>query len=362
MRNFHKAACGGCFAALIALASAAPAQSAPMPTYFDQHNLVSDGSVTAAHTDPNLVNGWGVAFNPTGPAWVADNHTGLSTLYDGNGTVQPLVVQIPGANGAPGAPTGTVFNGSRQFAVTANGVTAAAAFLFAGEDGIISGWAPTVDGTHAIVAVDNSAHDAIYKGIAISADGSGIRLYASDFHNGKVDVFDGSFAPVATGGFVDPAIPAHYAPFGLQAIGGDIYVTYARQDANAEDDVAGRGLGFVDVYDPAGKLLRRLVRHGALNAPWGLAVAPAGFGRFAGRLLVGNFGDGHINAYDIGTGIWVGQLQSAPGKAIRIDGLWGLSFGNGFDSQPVDSLFFAAGPNGENGGLYGRLDLKSRAR
>jgi uncharacterized protein (TIGR03118 family) len=327
-------------------------------TFYTQHNLVSDGAIPADHTDPNLVNAWGIAFNPFGDVWVADNHTGVSTLYDGTGTANSLVVQVPGANGEPGSPTGVVFNASKGFQVRANILQDPALFIFATEDGVISGWSPAV-AMNAVIAVDNSSTGAIYKGVALSANGDGSRLYATDFHNNKIDVFDSNFQPVTTNGFVDPMLPKHFAPFGIQAIGGDIYVTYAKQDANAEDDVAGAGLGFVDVFDPNGNLIRRLICRGHLNAPWGLAVAPAGFGEFGGRLLVGNFGDGKINAYDLANGHWVGQLMSAKGQPIVIDGLWGLAFGNGFVSQPVDTLFFAAGPNDEANGLYGRIDVQS---
>jgi uncharacterized protein (TIGR03118 family) len=341
-------------AALIFAAGTVSAAS----TFYTQHNLVSDGAITADHTDPDLVNAWGIAFNPFGDVWVADNHTGKSTLYDGTGAKNSLVVTVPGINGEPGSPTGIVFNASKGFSVTKNNVSAPAAFIFVTEDGLIAGWSPTVDANSAVIAVPPSG-GAIYKGVALSANGDGSRLYATDFHNNKVDVFDSNFQPVTTNGFVDPMLPKHFAPFGIQAIAGDIYVTYAKQDANAEDDVAGAGFGFVDVFDPNGNLIHRLICRGHLNAPWGLALAPAGFGEFGGRLLVGNFGDGKINAYDIASGRWVGQLQSAQGQSIVIDGLWGISFGNGFASQPVDTLFFAAGPNDEANGLYGRIDVQS---
>lgn len=326
---------------------------------YQQHNLVSDGSITADHTDPNLVNPWGIVFNPFGVAWVADNHTGVSTLYDGMGNPQSLVVAIPSPTDATGgSPTGIVFNASSGFTVTNGTTTGPSRFLFATEDGVIAGWAPNVDTAHAIRAVNNASSGTVYKGLALSAGGSGQLLYATDFHNAKVDVFDNTFAAVSlpAGAFTDSHIPSGFAPFGIAAINGDIYVTYAKQDAAMHDDMAGPGLGYVDVYDPNGKLLHRVASRGALNAPWGIALAPAGFGRFGGRLLVGNFGDGRINAYGSVSGSFVGTLRDSMHQPIQIDGLWGLAFGNGFDGQPVDSLFFAAGPNAEANGLYGRID------
>jgi uncharacterized protein (TIGR03118 family) len=292
-------------------------------------------------------------------AWVADNGTGFSTLYDGNGNPQSLVVQIPGAGGATGNPTGTVFYGGNGFVVSKGGLSGPSRFLFASEDGGIAGWAPNVDATHAIRVVDNSASHAIYKGVAISGNGRDQLLYATDFHNGKVDVYDSRFRPVSLPGkpFFDPALPSGYGPFGIQAINGDLYVSYAKQDADREDDVAGRGLGYVDVYDTDGRLIRRFASNGALNAPWGMTVAPASFGKFSNRLLVGNFGDGMINAYDIDSGRFVGRLKGMDHRPIRIPGLWGIAFGNGLNDQPVDTLFFAAGPNDEKNGLFGRLDV-----
>jgi len=257
-----------------------------------------------------------------------------------------------------GNPTGIVFNASSGFTVSNGTTTGPSRFLFATEDGLIAGWAPNVDVTHALRAVDNSASGAAYKGLALSAGGSGQLLYATDFHNAKIDVFDSKFAPVSmpAGAFVDPHVPSGFAPFGIQAINGDVYVTYAKQDAEMHDDVHGPGLGYVDVYDPNGKLLHRIATRGLLNAPWGLAVAPAGFGRVGGKLLVGNFGDGRINAYDIASGQPLGTLRDIQNRPIEIDGLWGIAFGSGSASQPVDTLFFAAGPGDEAHGAYGRID------
>jgi uncharacterized protein (TIGR03118 family) len=330
--------------------------------FYRQHNLVSDGFVPADHVDANLVNAWGVAPNPFGPVWVADNGTGVSTLYDGLGNpqplAQPLVVNIPSPSDSKGGgnPTGIVFNGSTGFEVSKGNPSR---FIFATEDGVIAGWAPGVDLTHAIRVIDNSAKTgAVYKGLALSAGGSGSLLYAADFHNNRIDVFDSTFNPVKlTGSFTDPTIPMGFGPFGVQAIQGDIYVSYAKQDAQKHDDVKGKGLGFVNVFDPNGHLIRRVISRGKLNAPWGMALAPAGFGRFSNRLLVGNFGDGRINAYDLATGEFVGRLKTPDHRPIQIDGLWGITFGNGFATQPVNTLFFAAGPADEQHGLYGRIDV-----
>jgi uncharacterized protein (TIGR03118 family) len=328
--------------------------------FYQQRNLVSDSnSIPAEHHDPRLINAWGLAFNPFGVAWVADNGTGFSTLYDGDGKPQSLIVTIPGAGTDSGNPTGTVFYGGPAFIVSKGSASGPSRFLFVNEDGGISGWSPTVDLNHAVRVIDNSASHAIYKGVAVSANGHGPLLYATDFHNGKIDVYDGSFRPVMLPDrpFYDPNMPAGFAPFGIQAINGDLYVSYAKQDADREDDVQGRGLGYVDVFDPDGRFLRRLASNGALNAPWGMALAPASFGKFSNRLLVGNFGDGKINAYDLATGHWVGRLKGQDHRPIRIPGLWGIAFGNGVSNQPIDSLFFSAGPGDEKHGLYGRLDV-----
>jgi uncharacterized protein (TIGR03118 family) len=330
--------------------------------------LVSDTGAGTAFKDPNLINGWGLVFNPTGPVWLANNGSGTSTLYTGTGSPIPLVVTIPAApssGSVPGSPTGIVYNGSTEFVVsktvTATGggtstASGAAKFLYASEDGVITGWAPAVDLLAAVIAVDRSASHAVYKGLAIAGNGGTFQLYATDFHNRRVDVFDGSFTTVVVAGaFEDPALPPNYAPFGIQNIGGDLYVTYAEQDAALHDEVAGRGKGFVDVYDANGVLIERLAAHGPLDAPWGLALAPPSFGRFGGALLVGNFGNGAINAYDPVSRRHLGRLRDRDGQAIEIGGLWGLGFGNGVDQQPAGTLFYAAGPGGEQHGAYGAI-------
>jgi uncharacterized protein (TIGR03118 family) len=233
-----------------------------------------------------------------------------------------------------------------------------ARFIFATEGGQISGWAPNVNTAITFVMVDN-AHGggkdrAIYKGLALGGSGTTHLLYATDFHNNRVDVFDGTFKPVPmpAGAFTDRHIPKGYAPFGIQAINGDLFVTFAKQDEDAEDDLHGRGFGFVDVFDPNGKLVQRFAERGVLNAPWGVAIAPASFGRFGGAILIGNFGDGTINAYGPISGHFLGSLRDGQGRRIRIDGLWGMQFGNGLLQQPTNELFVAAGPKDEEDGTY----------
>jgi uncharacterized protein (TIGR03118 family) len=327
-------------------------------------HLVSNVSTASnpynvSNGDPNLVNAWGIAFNPQGFVWVANNGTSTSTLYDGTGVPQSLVVSIPSGAAGPANPTGIVFNGSSAFQVSQSGVSGASAFIFAGESGTISGWSPSVNATHAVIAVDGSAQGKIYKGLAISSVGGTPRLYATDFHNGVVDVFDANFAPVVVAGaFVDPNLPAGYAPFGIQAIGSQIFVSYAMQDAQAHDEVDGSGVGAVDVFDTAGNLLQRLIPVGGkLDAPWAIVMSPADFGPFSNDLLVGNFGDGTINVFDPASGAFLGTLSDANDMPLVIDGLWGLAFGNGINSQPTNTLFYAAGPADEANGVYGRIDF-----
>jgi uncharacterized protein (TIGR03118 family) len=343
--------------AALALTAAATAGAAD---YYKQRNLVSDNSaLVAENLDQSLVNPWGLAFNPYGLVWVTNNGTGVSTLYDGDGKKQTLVVTVaPSVSGTKARPTGIVYYGGAGFVISQGALTGPSRFLFANEDGTIAAWAPNVSPTTAVKVIDRTSAKAVYKGLAISANGTQTLIYASDLHNGRVDVFDTSFKLVTlpAGAFRDPKIPAGYAPFGLQEINGDIYVTYARQDADREDDVKGRGLGYVSVFDPNGKFVRRFASRGALNAPWGIALAPASFGKFGNRLLVGNFGDGYINAYDLASGRWVGRLREQNQKLIQVDGLWGIAFGNGLNKQPTNTLFFSAGTDAEKHGLYGRLD------
>jgi uncharacterized protein (TIGR03118 family) len=341
--------------AVLAAVVLAAGSSAAEDNAYVVHRIISNVPGAADHQDPNLVNGWGLDAGPTSPWWVADNGTDRSTLYTAGGTINPLVVTVGGG------PTGLVFNsgGANSFRVTNGVTTARALFLFASEDGTIRGWAPQVNGTVAQIGF-SSVDDASYKGLAIASTAAGDRLYAADFHNGRVDVFDGSFGLVtATGAFVDPTLPDGFAPFGIRAIGGMVFVTYAKQDEERADEVAGQGLGFVDAFDTAGAFLGRVATRGQLNAPWGLAIAPAGFGRFSGDLLVGNFGDGQINAYEpLPSGHFEhrGELRGTDGKPVTIDGLWALSFGhNSVNNGPAETLFFTAGPNDEEDGLFGSI-------
>jgi uncharacterized protein (TIGR03118 family) len=339
-------------------------------TAFLVHPLVSDLPGVAPLTDPTLVNAWGIAVGPQS-FWVSANGTDLSEVYVGDvgGTAlnAPFKVDIPG-----GAPTGQVFNGTGQFSVTDGTNTATALFIFASESGMVTGWNPGVG----VAAGQNppsktaevafqATDGAIYKGIALGNASVGGNpaanfLYLADFHNGKIDVLNSTFQNVTNqfGGFTDPHLPAGYAPFNVAVLNGKMYVSYAKQDADKVDDVQGRGLGIIDVFDLNGNFQQRLVSNGprsALDSPWGLVIAPAGFGDFGGDLLVGNFGDGLIHAYDPNNGTLLGTLAQEPHHPVVIDGLWGLAFGNGTTAGDAGSLYFAAGPGGEAHGLFGKI-------
>ena len=334
--------------------------------FYAQHNIVSDIPGLADHTDANLVNAWGLDSGPTSPWWISDTETGKTTLYNIS-TGATSFFTVPGVDGAQGSPTGLVFNGGTGFVVNNGVASSPARFVFSGEDGTISAFR----GNPIVTVVPNPdapAHGAIYKGLAIDSRTAGQHLYATDFHNGNVDVFDTSFHLVTlSGNFTDPNLPAGFAPFGIQTIGDTLYVTYALQDEDAEDDVAGPGNGFVDAYDLNGNFIRRVASAGELNAPWGLALAPEGFGRFSGDLLVGNFGDGRIHAFDPTTltldGEFeaIGLLHSAGGRPIQIEGLWALQFGHGTTATSANglttTLFFTAGPFDEEHGLFGSIAL-----
>jgi uncharacterized protein (TIGR03118 family) len=311
-------------------------------------------------TDPNLVNAWGASYLPTSPLWVSDNGKDVTTLYRGavDGTAQtivPLVVSIPG-----GAPTGQVSNSTSSFVVhDAAGNSGAALFLFVGESGHLSGWNPAVGGngaprsTNAVDAVVTPG--AVLKGMAMGQTASGPQLYVADFSAGVVDVYNGDFQRVITkGNFMDARLPRGYAPFNVMVAADKVYVSYAKQDSERHDEVAGAGRGRVDVFTLDGVLLQRLAAHGVLNAPWGLTIAPAGFGTFSGDLLVGNFGDGRINAFDPATLGFAGALRAPNGRALAIDGLWALLPGNGTEGSTHDVLF-TAGPQDEAHGLLGLL-------
>jgi uncharacterized protein (TIGR03118 family) len=349
--TYRRPAAVAAVAMLVAILATA-AQGRQAAGIYNVNPLVADSGGTT--NDASLVNSWGLSAGPTTPWWSANNGSNTSTLYSGTGAKVALTVAVPGA------PTGTVFNGNAaDFVVSENGKSGAARFLFATEAGTILGWTPAVDGATAIPGVTTAG--AIYKGLAVAAD----RLYATDFHNGRVDVFDAAFKPVTTsGGFKDAKIPQGFAPFGIQALGGDIFVTYAKQDAAKKDDVALPGQAYVDEFTPDGALVRSVVNSGKknapLNAPWGLAMAPTSFGSFAGDLLVGNFGNGRISAYaQSGSTKWVykGQLRHADGTPIAIDGLWAIAFGNGAAAGPTSTLYFLSGPSDEKHGLYGSITV-----
>ena len=340
-------------------------------TAFAAKNLVADTASGTVTLDTNLVNPWGIAFGP-GAVWVANNHSETSTLYDGTGAPQPvggpLIVNLPaGAGGATFDPTGIVFNPTADFVVSAGGKSAAALFIYVGEGGMLAGWSKDVDVGNAVVMYTDSG-GAVYKGLTLANNGAGNFLYVADFHNNKVDVFNATFTKQPSSAtsftFKDPALPAGYAPFGIQALktgaGGtvQIYVAYAKQQGpDNHDNANGAGLGLIDIYDAKGTLVKTLVMPGgALNAPWGMALAPADFGTLSNVLLVGNFGDGKINGYDPNKGQFMGTLSTANG-AFAASGLWGIAFGNDAANQPHNTLFFAAGPNDEVNGSYGRIDL-----
>ena len=326
-------------------------------------NLVSDIPGVALRTDPNLVNPWGMAFLDASPVWIANNGTGTSTLYSGdvNGsafTKSSLVVNIPG-----GLPTGAVFNSTTDFVVHSGSASGRSQFLFATQVGIVSGWnsgvPPPPPSKNAQIG---GTADAVYTGLAfgqvVTAQGTSNYLYAADLEHGHIDVYDKDFHIVTLDGtFSDPNIPNSYSTFNIQNLGGKLYVTYAQQSHKTPEDETDRGSGFVDVFDTSGHLLQRLIMGNHLDAPWGLAIAPASFGSFSGALIVGNFGNGHLQAFDSTDGKFLGQLKAEDGSPITIDGLWGIAFGNGTNAGDRNALYFASGPDGETHGLFGSLRL-----
>jgi uncharacterized protein (TIGR03118 family) len=339
-------------ALLVRLGAAEPGNS------YQVQNLVSDGSVATPNpADPLLVNAWGIAASATSPWWVSAADTNVATIYNAVGVRASLVVQVPGG------PTGIVSYSGNGFVVSDGTASGAARFIWATEDGTIAAWSPAVPPnnlSHAMAPNASApAHEASYKGLALAQTTNGDFLYAADFHNNHVDVFDSAFHAVTIpGGFVDPGLPAGFAPFGIQRIGTMIFVAYAKQDDEAEDEVVGDGLGFVSAFNADGSFVARVASRDALNAPWGMALAPSNFGRFSGDLLVGNFGNGRINAFDPVTFEPKGHLKMPNGKAVVIDGLWGIGFGNGANAGPTNVLYFAAGPNDEQNGLFGRIDAR----
>lgn len=337
-------------ALLISLAGSLPAANSYLV-----HNLVADQAGVADHTDKNLVNPWGNAFSATSPFWVADNGTGLSTVYDGTGTPSSTVVSIPAAGSAstPGPVTGIIQNSvATAFPVAAGHQSS---FAFCSQDGVISGWSSAVDATHAKVLLDNSKNNAVYQGCAAATPTGGTpQMYLANFNSGKVEVYDQNMTPI-TATFTNAAIPAGFAPYNVQAIGGKIYVAYAMQDAAKKNSVAGAGNGYVAVYDLSGNLLGPTISGGNLNAPWGMAIAPQTFGDFGGALLVGNFGDGKINAYNASTGALLGTLNGTNGSPIVISGLWSLMVGGGAKGMDNSAIYFTAGPGNQTHGLLGSI-------
>lgn len=338
---------------------------------FTNTPLAAD-TASALVLDARLVNPWGIAISATSTVWVANTRTDTATLYDGNGRAQPAAnprtVALPViTGGAKFEPTGIVANGSADFVVHNATLSGPARFILVGKRGSIAGWSPTVDANNALDVNDDPA--AVYTGVALAAEGVGNFLYAADFHNGRIDVLDAAFVKQATSPtrftFVDPDLPAGYAPFGIQALGtgpdggAQIYVTYAKQVApDNRDAQRGAGLGVVDVYDTNGQLLKQLIKSGGmLNAPWGVALAPADFGALSGRLLVSNFGDGRINAFGISTGQFGASLSDAHGNPLSVPGVRGIVFGNDANNQPHNTLFYVAGTNDEANGTFGRIDL-----
>ena len=321
--------------ALVGVQSAAAAGNS-----FTVTKLDSDQAGKAKVKDPNLIDAWGLCQATGGPVWVSDNGTNLSTVYNRtNGNIESIVVNIP-----LGAPTGCVFNSSSGFVVSENGKSGAASFMFDTETGAIEGWSGSVDSKNAIVAVDNSGSGAVYKGLAI--DSGTNQLYAANFAQNKVEVYNSQFQLVNS--FTDTGLPKRYAPFNVVDVGGTLYVSFAERDKTHKNEVDGAGLGFVDVFDTNGNLQKQLVAHGQLDAPWGMAIAPTGFGPFAGDLLVGNFGNGWINVFDPSSGAYIDTLWNKSGQDLTIKGLWDLDLGPG-----ANQVSFSAGPGGEAHGLLG---------
>jgi uncharacterized protein (TIGR03118 family) len=320
----------------------------PAAAQYQVVNLTSDQKGKAKHVDPNLVNAWGMSYGPGGPFWVSDEGTGLSTVYNGSGAPQSTVVTIPPSSGSgKGTPTGQVYNGTSDFKVTQGSKSGPAYFIFDTLDGTISGWNPTVNSDTAIIAVNNTGAE--YTGLAIGTNSGANYIYGADFLNNKVDIYDGSFNFVSS--FTDPNVPSGYAPYNVQNIGGQLYVTYTATNLS--------GGGVVDIFDTAGNLIKTFASGGTLNAPWGIALAPANFGPASKALLVGNLGSGRISAFNAKTGKLIGPLKDTKRKVISISGLWGLEFGGGSSSNgKTNQLFFTAGTNGYADGLFGVINFK----
>ena len=335
-------------AALAACSSDDEPTTPILPGGYNEVKLVADDASAGATTvDPNLVNPWGLAFSGGGTLWVSNNATHTSTLYNGAGVKQALVVTIPKSGATTGgSPTGQVFNPTTDFPINGGNK---ASFIFSNEDGTIAAWN---SGTSAFVVADRSTNGAVYKGLALATNAGANFLYATNFKGRQVDVFDRTFKYVSS--FTDASIPAGYGPFGIHTINGQLWVTFAKQKGpDNVDDQAGVGNGYVVIFNPDGTVVKRFASNGRLNSPWGVVLAPAGWGTAAGNILIGNFGDGVIGAYDATTGAFRGFLNDANKVALSIPGLWDLKYGVG--SAPATSLYFSAGPAGETHGLLGTI-------
>lgn len=354
-------------ASVLALMACAAATGSAHATalVLDQTNLITDptSGLTAQATDPNLINPWGVSFGPGGPFWISENGTGVTSVDAVKGGVVTLnvidpavTVAAPPAQASPSSPTGQAFVGGLGFTVTSGGKSGAAVFAFATEDGTISAWAPSVNGgASTIIAVDNAMNGsgAVYKGLAVGNDGGKEVLYAANFRSGQVEMYDASFSKV--GQFTDPTVPAGYAPFNVQVLGGKVYVTFALQDSQKHDDVAGLGHGFIDAFNLDGTGMQRVASMGTLDSPWGLAIAPSSFGKLAGDLMAGNFGNGEIGVFDPATGAFLGDMRDLQGQIIHIGDLWALTPGGGGNDGDPNLLYFTAGVTDEAHGLFGSL-------
>ena len=354
-----------------------PTTYATPNTGYIQTKLVSDVPGLAPNTNRKLINPWGFSENPDGQFRVAANGTGRAILLDAQGEREAADIIIPPPPGSPSktisTPNGVVSNTTSGFAITFNGNTAPATLLFSTEDGTIAGWNPSLSQTRAVIGNDQSSNGAVYKGLALGTNGQGIFIFAANFHNSTIDIFDSSFHLVHFGpnAFVDPttgpdALPSDFVPFNVKDFNGVLFVTYAKQDAEKHDDVAGLGNGFIDEFDTSGNFIIRFASRGLLNSPWGMVIAPAGFGSFGGDLLVGNFGDSHVSAFEPNTRQFMGQLTDTGGNVLVLTGgfqgtdtkdLWGIGFGNGVGGADANALFFASGINDENDGLFGNVTV-----
>lgn len=362
MKNTLHSRAGHCLAGMAAVVILAgtsctkndnPSTGIPSSTRYDEVRLVSDqASDSAAQTDPNLKNPWGIAISGTGAFWLSANGTGTSTIYDRTGATLLAAVQIPALGALTGNPTGIVYNSTSDFKIALTGETSK--FIFATTQGSIAAWSSS---STAITVANRSMAGASYTGLALAADSGANYLYAADFKNARIDVYDKDFALVEGKAFTDSTMPAGYAPFNVRYINGKLYVLYAKQNSTETGDVKGAGNGYINVFNTNGTLASRFASQGNLNSPWGIAAAPAGFGVTEGAILVANFGDGHINAFDT-KGTLLGTLKDSAGNDVAIDGLWDITFPvNGQPAGDQNQLFFSAGTANETHGLFGYLKL-----